>query len=101
MCHETHVKYRAKKMQRAKSHDNSLLVKLSLQSKKEHRKWVPFSPGQAKNELSDLVKLNSMESTEGVKEGMNVVQLIFLISQQNWGKRRCCAVEHGEDGWST
>lgn len=48
-----------------------------LLSKKEHRNWVPFSPGQAKNELSDLVKLKSTESTERVKGGMNVVQLMF------------------------
>lgn len=45
--------------------------------KKEHGKWVPFSTGQAKNELSELVKLKSTESTERVKEGMKVVQLIF------------------------
>lgn len=48
--------------------------------KKEHRNGVPFSSGQAKKELSDLVKLKNTESTGIVKEGMNVVELNLFKS---------------------
>lgn len=98
MCHETHVKYGGKEDVARQESRQQLLAKRSLLSKKEHRNWVPFSPGQAKNELSDLVKLKSTESTERVREGMNVVQLIFSNSTTKLGgKRRCCVVEHGEN----
>lgn len=53
---------------------------------KRAENWVPFSPGQAKKELSDLVKLKNTEITERVKGGMNVVRLIFSIFTTKLGE---------------